>query len=92
MPCRGSAIAGVISNLVTRTPVDDPDWLNRVKMALRSLAQCEEVMVRPHAVWALYRLFGERASKILDESRRSEYDEATLEEYSWWEEKRALTS
>ena len=61
-------------------------------MALQSLAQCEEAIVRPHAVWALYRLFSERASKILDESRRSEDDEATLEEYSWWEEKRALTS
>ena len=72
--------------------VDDPDWLNRVKMALQSLAQCEEAIVRPHAVWALYRLFSERASKILDESRRSEDDEATLEEYSWWEEKRALTN
>lgn len=85
-------VAGNLRETKEWGEVDDPDWLNRVKMALRSLAQCEEAIVRPHAVWALYRLFSERASKILDESRRSEDDEATLEEYSWWEEKRALTS
>lgn len=80
-------VAGNLRETKEWGEVDDPDWLNRVKMALRSLAQCEEAMVRPHAVWALYRLFSERASKILDEARRSEDDEATLEEYSWWEEK-----
>ena len=85
-------VAGNLRETKEWGEVDDPDWLNRVMMALRSLAQCEEAMVRPHAVWALYRLFSERASKILDESRRSEDDEATLEEYSWWEEKRALTN
>ena len=66
--------------------VDDSDWLSRVEMALLSLAQYEEAMVRPHAVWALYRLFGEEARAILNESRRSENDEATLDEYLWWEE------
>lgn len=62
-----------------------PDWLNRIETALVALAQYEEVMVRPHAIWALYRLFGERASLILSEARCREDDEATLDEYLWWE-------
>ncbi len=61
------------------------DWLNRVELVLVSLARYEEAMVRPHAVWALYRLLGERASVVLKGSRCEEDDEATLEEYRWWE-------
>lgn len=63
----------------------ETDWLNRVETVLVSLARYEEAMVRPHAVWALYRLLGERASEVLGEARCEEDNEATLDEYLWWE-------
>ncbi len=63
----------------------ESEWLNQIEAALVALTQHEEAMVRPHAVWALYRLLGERASGVLKESKRDEGDEATLAEYRWWE-------
>jgi hypothetical protein len=43
-------------------------------------------MVRPHAVWALFRLWGGEAQVFLAEVRELEDDEETLEEYRWWDD------
>lgn len=63
----------------------DSDWGKRVMDSLIRLASSEETMVRPHAVWALFRLWEADASELLADTRALESDEDTLEEYSWWE-------
>ena len=62
----------------------DADWRRELKEALVILTTYEEAMVRPHAVWALYRLFGDEAREALHGARACEEDSATLEEYSYW--------
>ena len=64
----------------------DSDWGRRVMNALIRLARNEEAMVRPHAVWALFRLWGAEAQVFLAEVRELEDDEETLEEYRWWDD------
>lgn len=64
----------------------DSEWGDRVIEALLRLARYEEPMVRPHAVWALYRLLGRGAESMLAEAKATEGDEATLEEYACWED------
>jgi len=64
----------------------DSDWGRRVMNALIRLARNEEAMVRPHAVWALFRLWGTEAQVFLAEVRELEDDEETLEEYRWWDD------
>jgi epoxyqueuosine reductase len=64
----------------------DSDWGRRVMNALIRLARNEEAMVRPHAVWALFRLWGGEAQVFLAEVRELEDDEETLEEYRWWDD------
>ncbi|MFL3657415.1 MAG: tRNA epoxyqueuosine(34) reductase QueG [Opitutales bacterium] len=64
----------------------DSDWGRRVMNALIRLARNEEAMVRPHAVWALFRLWGVEAQVFLAEVRELEDDEETLEEYRWWDD------
>ena len=61
-------------------------WGKRVMAALIHLARYEEAMVRPHAVWALYRLWGIEARTLLADARIVEDDEETLEEYRFWED------
>ena len=63
----------------------DSDWGKRVMDSLIRLASYEEAMVRPHAVWALFRLWEADAPELLANTRALESDEDTLEEYSWWE-------
>lgn len=94
-PIKRLKLRGLLRNacIVAGNLADNDEWrfdgaldsFERIKAALISLARYEEAMVRPHAVWALYRLFGVQASGILAESRNEESDEATLEEYQWWE-------
>ena len=64
----------------------DSDWGRRVMNALIRLARNEEAMVRPHAAWALFRLWGAEAQVFLAEVRELEDDEETLEEYRWWDD------
>jgi len=78
-------VAGNLKASTAWEVTSDPEWLNRVQRALVVLAGFEEAIVRPHAVWALYRLFGEEALILLEETRRDEEDEAALDEYRWWE-------
>lgn len=63
----------------------DSDWGKRVMDSLIRLASYEEAMVRPHAVWALFRLWEADTPELLADTRALESDEDTLEEYSWWE-------
>lgn len=66
--------------------VNRQTYLEKITEALIALASYEEAMVRPHAVWALYRLFGDEAAGMLKAARESEGDEATLQEYSYWDQ------
>jgi len=61
------------------------DWFTALREGLIRLAVYEEAMVRPHAVWALYRLLGDEARIALAAARLREADAATLEEYAFWE-------
>ncbi|MGK0237402.1 MAG: epoxyqueuosine reductase [Candidatus Pelagisphaera sp.] len=63
----------------------DSDWGKRVMNSLIRLARYEESMVRPHAVWALFRLWKGEASGLLADARIVEDDEDTIDEYRWWE-------
>ena len=65
----------------------DSVWRQELKEALVRLATYEEAMVRPHAVWALYRLFGDETREALRRARANEEDSATLEEYSYWDKR-----
>jgi len=65
----------------------DSSWGKAVIVALRNLAQYEEAMVRPHAVWALFRLLGSGANEVLANAREGETDAATLDEYCWWDQR-----
>ncbi len=70
----------------------DSEWMERVKTALVALARYPEAMVRPHAVWALYRLFGSAAEMALKTCRSVEEDESTLDEYRWWNRAKGTSS
>lgn len=61
------------------------DWQNPVREALLDLVEHEESIVRPHAIWALYRLFGSAITKDLSPMMKSGQDELALEEFYWWE-------
>jgi epoxyqueuosine reductase len=50
--------------------------------ALVALARHESPLVRGHAVWAVRRLAGAEAERLLAEARRVESDSSVLEEYS----------
>ncbi len=69
----------------SRFEESDAVWRQELKEALVPLATYEEAMVRPHAVWALYRLFGDEAKEALQRARAFEEDSAALEEYSYWD-------
>jgi len=56
-------------------------FLGSVRAALLRLALDEEAVVRGHAVWALYRLFGEEATDDLADARLRESDPRALEEH-----------
>lgn len=57
-------------------------WLKSVVDQLIRLARHEEALVRMHAVWAVYRLGGDEAGKLLREAREEERDEGVLAEYA----------
>ena len=59
-------------------------WLGEVRDELTRLCSYEETMVRPHALWALFRLFGQEAVVLIGDAIESEKDPATLEEYAYW--------
>jgi len=61
------------------------EYREEVARALLPLARHEEAVVRPHAVWALYRLLGDKARERLAAARAEEEDAETLEEYRYWE-------
>ena len=64
-------------------------WGRSVLDALARLASYEEPMVRPHAIWALYRLIGGEARELLTDARNCETDADALAEYRWWENSKA---
>ena len=64
---------------------DRQSYLEKVVEALTQLAQYDELMVRPHAVWALYRLLVVAADLCLAPIREVEEDGDTLEEYRYWD-------
>ncbi len=78
-------VAGNLKTSGEWSEVDGTDRTDRIQKALLSLARHHEAMVRPHAVWALHRLWGSSASELLRKSRQVEADPATLEEYHWWD-------
>ena len=62
-----------------------PDWRTPVRDALLDLVAHEEAVVPPHAIWALYRLFGssirEDVKPLIEESG----NQLAIDEFSWWE-------
>ncbi len=61
------------------------DWLEEIIKELVRLSAYEKAVVRPHAVWAVYRLRAHEADRLLAENRALETDEETLQEYEYWE-------
>lgn len=60
------------------------DWRIPAREALLELAWHEETIVRPHAIWALYRLFGSAIEKDLSPMMKEGQDDLALEEFNWW--------
>ena len=80
-------VAGNLKEMGTwRIEELNSDWGRNIVAALVKLARYEEAMVRPHAVWAIYRLLGSDAENALAKARGEEDDPSTLDEYRWWSE------
>lgn len=100
MPMKRLKLRGLLRNacIVAGNLLEQDEWwpegiseaekggfLKEVGEELVRLARYDEEMVRPHAIWALYRLFGDEAEAILRESRGDEENSDTLAEYEFWE-------
>ncbi len=83
-------VAGNLTSFDDWKDLDSPEWLDQIVAALLELAQYEEAMVRPHAVWALYRLLDSEAATVLKPVRIEETNSDAIEEHLWWEEKLAV--
>lgn len=63
--------------------------LERLQPRLVQLLSHPEAMVRVHAVWAINRLWSEKAEHLVAAARLAECEEEVQEEYLFWENSRA---
>ena len=63
-----------------------PEWRPQVRKALFKLVTHEEELVRPHAIWALFRLYGHDVANDIKPLLGGDRNELAIEEFDWWEQ------
>ena len=101
-PIKRLKLRGLLRNacVVAGNLDSNSEWLQSISSELRSplrnallaLVSHEEAMVRPHAVWALFRLYGREIGQDIEPLLDREQNELARDEFDWWEPRLGETS
>ena len=101
-PIKRLKLRGLLRNacVVAGNLDSNSEWLQSISSELRSplrnallaLVSHEEAMVRPHAIWALFRLYGREIGQDIEPLLDREQNELARDEFDWWERRLGETS